>query len=112
MFGLFALLIMYVMYPGFYGGSIGYNSKKNQAGYIELTDHMLPVTAPDELSSHLTIVLQDKVEEVIQQHVRDYSNMPLFLYYAMENGMLYVCLLKLSFSSPILFSCFFFLSDI
>lgn len=65
---------------------MGYYSKNNQAGFLDLFDQMNAVTDPSELSGHLTEVLQFRVETLISDHATAHSDKPLFLYYAMQNG--------------------------
>lgn len=69
---------------GYYGGSIGYYSKMNQAAFLDLFDNMSPVVDSTELTGHLTEVLQTRVETLIQSHAG--SESPLFLFYAMQNS--------------------------
>lgn len=65
---------------------MGYYSKKNQAEFLDLFDNMSPVVDQEELSGHLTEVLQARTEALIQDHAITHSDKPLFLYYAMQNG--------------------------
>ena len=43
------------------------------------------VTNATEVDMHVSVLLQQKVEELIASHVQDYAGIPLFLQYAMMN---------------------------
>jgi len=72
---------------GYYGGSISYESMISQQGHFDLHDQEVLVTDALERSTHLTLLLQQKVDAAIATHASDYapSSVPLFLYYAPQN---------------------------
>jgi arylsulfatase A-like enzyme len=69
---------------GYYEGSIGYESKRSMAEDFDLHVQEELVTDEDEKGTHLTLLLQQKVEAVIASHAEEFgpSGVPLFLYYA------------------------------
>ena len=75
---------------GYLGGSIGYYSKLTAGGLLDLTDQESLVTNETEVSPsvHLSLLLQEKVEDVIAVHAATHTpnGTPLFLYYAPQNG--------------------------
>ena len=75
---------------GYYTGSVGYQSKRGVGGFFDLHDQERLVSNPTEVSSgtHLTLLLQDKVEGIIAQHAAASSStgQPLFLLYAPQSG--------------------------
>ena len=80
---------------GYYSGSIGYASKLATTGDVDLHDQEKLVTDQGELNTHLTTLLQQKVEAAIAAHAADYfapAGVPLFLYYAPQVGGVCVCM--------------------
>jgi hypothetical protein len=71
---------------GYYGGSIGYNSKlKSTRDLIDLHEFESVVTNATEIGTHLTTLLQNKAESFIDTHSAEYASQPLFMYYAPQN---------------------------
>eukprot|EP01035_Chromulina_nebulosa_P016905 gene16905-22394_t len=70
---------------GYYNGYIDYWSKKFN-GYTDLHENGELVTDDDELSSdiHSAYLFQSKVENVISDHVENYPDQPMFLYYSLQ----------------------------
>ena len=52
---------------------------------MDLHDNEEDVVDAGELKTHLTVLLQNKVEAVIAEHAAERAGQPLFLYYAMQN---------------------------
>jgi arylsulfatase A-like enzyme len=72
----------------FYGYMSGVETywTKEHNGYTDLFENTDFVTDPDELDEdyHSGFLYQAKVEEVIENHAKDYADTPMFLYYAMH----------------------------
>jgi len=82
----------YPTYRGFdtfygylHGAGLGYYSKNNSLGWLDLHDNEVLVTDAEDLELHLTTLLQLKVEGIIEKHATNFPGVPLFLYYAMQN---------------------------
>lgn len=69
---------------GYLNGMIGYESKET-GGLLDLHDGDDLVTDESEIDTHLTFLLQDKMEGMLEDHVENYPDTPLFMYYAMQN---------------------------
>jgi arylsulfatase A-like enzyme len=70
---------------GFYGGFIDYWTKKN-GNQIDLNDNLDSVTEAADLAStkHSAYLFAEKAVEVISRHATDYSNSPMFMYFASQ----------------------------
>lgn len=70
---------------GYYNGYVDYWNK-TYSTYLDLQDYDGLVTDETEISSDLYngYLLQSKAEAAIADHVTNYSDQPMFLYYAMQ----------------------------
>jgi arylsulfatase A-like enzyme len=70
---------------GYWNGYIDYWTKSIH-GFFDLHDGDEVVTNEDEIDSslHTAYLFEQKVEKVIQEHSENYSDQPMFLYYAMQ----------------------------
>jgi hypothetical protein len=92
-YSLFIIIIInryrgFDRFYGYYGGSVGYYSKRDLTNSFDLHDDESVVTSEVEMSSHLSELLHLKAKEVIDKHAVLYhaENVPLFLYYSLPNG--------------------------